>query len=49
MGKNDILNSGRHVKVKVEVKLLSHLRLLGMPWPVAYQASRSTGFSRPEY
>ena len=34
---------------KVKVKLLSRIRLFGTPWTVAYQASLSMGFSRPEY
>ena len=34
---------------KVKVKLLSHVRLFATPWPVAYQASWSMGFSRQEY
>ena len=36
-------------KVKVKVKLLSRVPLSAIPWTVAYQASRSTGFSRQEY
>ena len=47
--KNDILNSGRHVKVKVKVKSLSRLWLFETPRPVTYQASQSMGFSRQEY
>ena len=35
--------------VKVKVKLLSHVRLLGTPWTAAYQAPPSMGFSRQEY
>ena len=35
--------------VKVKVKLLSCVRLFVTSWPVAYQASRSMGFSRQEY
>ena len=31
-----------------EVKLLSRVRLFVTPWTVAYQAPRSTGFSRQE-
>ena len=31
------------------MKSLSHVRLFGTPWPVAYQASRSMEFSRQEY
>ena len=34
---------------KVKVKSLSRVRLFATPWPVAYQASRSMGFSRQEY
>ena len=37
------------MKVTVKVKLLSHVRLSATPWTVAYQASRSMGFSRQEY
>ena len=36
-------------KMKVKVKLLSRLRLFGVPWAVAYQAPPSMGFSRQEY
>ena len=36
-------------KVKVKVKSLSHARLFGTPWTVAYQAPPSMGFSRQEY
>ena len=36
-------------KRKVEVKLLSHVRLLATPWTAAYQAPPSMGFSRQEY
>ena len=32
-----------------EVKLPSHVRLFATPWPVAYQAPLSMGFSRQEY
>ena len=32
-----------------EVKLLSRVWLFATPWPVAYQASWSMGFSRQEY
>ena len=35
--------------VYCEVKSLSHVRLFATPWPVAYQASCSMGFSRQEY
>ena len=35
--------------LKVKVKLLSHARLFVTPWTVAYQASRSMGFSKQEY
>ena len=31
------------------VKSLSHVQLFVTPWTVAYQASLSMGFSRPEY
>ena len=36
-------------KWKVEVKLLSHVRLLATPWTAAYQGPPSMGFSRQEY
>ena len=36
------------MKVKSE-KLLSHVRLLAIPWTAAYQALPSMGFSRQEY
>ena len=36
-------------KWKVEVKLLSPVRLLATPWTTAYQAPPSMGFSRQEY
>ena len=32
-----------------EVNSLSHVRLFATPWPVAYQAPPSMGFSRQEY
>ena len=32
-----------------KVKLLSHVRLFGTLWTVAYQAPPSVGFSRQEY
>ena len=35
-------------KWKVKVKLLSRVRLLATPWPAAYQAPPSMGFSRQE-
>ena len=35
--------------IKVEVKLLSRVRLLATPWTAAYQAPPSMGFSRQEY
>ena len=37
------------VKVKVKVKLLSHVQLFATAWTVAYQASPSMGFSRQGY
>ena len=37
------------VKVKVEVKWLSPVRLFATPWTVAYQAPPSMGFSRQEH
>ena len=36
-------------KWKVKVKSFSHVRLLVTPWPAAYQAPLSMGFSRQEY
>ena len=36
-------------KWKVNVKSLSHVRLLATPWTAAYQAPPSMGFSRQEY
>ena len=36
------------MKVKSEVKSLSHVRLLANPWTAAYQAPPSMGFSRQE-
>ena len=36
-------------KLKVNVKSLSHVRLLATPWTAAYQAPPSMGFSRQEY
>ena len=36
-------------KWKVEMKLLSRVRLLATPWTAAYQAPPSMGFSRQEY
>ena len=36
-------------KVKVKVKLLSHVQLFVTPWNVAHQAPPSTEFSRQEY
>ena len=35
-------------EVKVKVKSLSRVQLFATPWPVAYQASLSMGFSRKE-
>ena len=34
---------------KVKVKSLSHVRLFGTPWTVAYQAPPFMGFSSQEY
>ena len=34
---------------KVKAKSLSHFRLFGTPWAVAYQAPQSMGFSRQAY
>ena len=36
-------------KCKVKVKSLSRVRLFATPWPAAYQAPPSMGFSRQEY
>ena len=36
-------------KWKVKLKSLSHVRLAGTPWTVAYQAPLSMGFPRQEY
>ena len=36
-------------KVKLKVKLLSHVRLFATPWTVACWAPLSMGFSRKEY
>ena len=36
-------------KRKVQVKLLSRVRLLATPWTAAYQAPPSMEFSRQEY
>ena len=35
--------------MKVNVKSLSHVRLLATPWTAAYQAPPSMGFSKQEY
>ena len=35
--------------MKVNVKLLSRVRLFATPWTVAHEASPSMGFSRQEY
>ena len=43
------ISFSRAWKGKVEVKLLSHVRLLATPWTAAYQAPPSMGFSRQEY
>ena len=37
------------MKVKVNVKSFSCVRLFATPWTVAYQAPPSMGFSRQEY
>ena len=37
------------MKVKMKVKLFSHVQLLAIPWTAAYQAPPSMGFSRQEY
>ena len=36
-------------KKEKKVKLLSRVQLFATPWPVAYQAPLSMGFSRQEY
>ena len=36
-------------KWKVEVKLLSHVRLLATPWTAAHQAPSSMGFASQDY
>ena len=36
-------------KLKVKVKLLSHVRLPATPWTATHQAPPSMGFSRQEY
>ena len=36
-------------KWKVKLKLLSHVRLLAIPWTAAHQGPPSMGFSRQEY
>ena len=43
------LSSSNAWKWKVQVKLLSRVRLLATPWTAAYQAPPSMGFSRQEY
>ena len=37
------------LEVKVNVKLLSRVRLFATPWTIAYQSPLSMGFSRQEY
>ena len=37
------------LEVKVNVKLLSRVRLFATPWTIAYQSPLSMGFSRREY
>ena len=37
------------VRVKVKVKSFSPVRLLAIPWTVAYQDPLSMGFPRQEY
>jgi len=39
----------RHLVCATKVKLLSRVWLFATPWPVAYQAPRSVGFSTQEY
>ena len=43
------LNHGGSPSVGMWVKSLSRVRLFVTPWSVAYQASQSMGFSRPQY
>ena len=43
------LNVNGSKKVKVKVKLLSHVCLFATQWTIAYQAPPSTRFSRQEY
>ena len=38
-----------YLKVKVKVKLLSHVQLFATSWTVTYQAPPSMGFSKQEY
>ena len=46
---NDAGKTGQlHVKVKMKVNLLSHVRLFAIPWTAVYHASLSMGFSRQE-
>ena len=35
--------------ISIKKKSLSRVRLFATPWTVAFQAPRSTGFSRHEY
>ena len=42
-------NKPNSIKVKVNVKSLSHIRLFATLWTVAYQAPLPMGFSRQEY
>ena len=43
------ISSSNACKWKVKVKSLSRVWLLATPWPAAYQAPPSMGFSRQEY
>ena len=38
-----------YAKVKVKMKLLSHVQFSATPWTLAYHAPLSMGFSRKEY
>ena len=44
-----VLPSAPPCYLKVKVKWLSHVRLFASPWPIAYQAPLTMGFSRQKY
>ena len=48
-GWDSTLDEMDRCSIQSEVKSLSHIRLFGTPWAVAYQSSPSMGFSRQEY